>query len=310
MTGRPASVILGIDLDARTMTAPRWTRRRLLRSIPAAIPFAIPCASPFAILGCEGKGTPIVRPATKDGLASITARIAARATEDGAGAKLHRLFPAPELRHLDPFVLFDDFDVTEPAGFPEHPHRGFEAFTYMIAGAFHHRDNLGNDSEIGPGGTQRFNSGRGARHSEMPGPGPSNRGMQLWVNLVADKKTMAPEYEGIAGADMPVTDRDGLRLRTVAGADSPVGLHTEVDIVDVQWLADASFTRELSTAHNGLVYVLDGAIDLLGETVTARHAITLAPGVAEIRAAAGTRLLWLGGRPHGQPIRQRGPFVD
>lgn len=279
-----------------------WTRRRLLRALPAA------AAAP-AILGCEGKGTPVARPPA-DGLATIVARLSARATEDGAGAKLHRLFPASALRHLDPFVLFDDFDVAAPAGFPEHPHRGFEAFTYMIAGAFHHRDDLGNDSEIATGGTQRFNSGRGARHSEMPGPGPSNRGMQLWVNLAAEKKSMAPEYEGIAGADMPVVERGGMRIHTVAGKDSPVRLHTEVDILDVELLADATLSREVPAGHSGLVYVLDGSITLAGAEIPARDAVVLGGGAAEIRGAAGSRLLWLTGKPHGQPIRHRGPFVD
>lgn len=262
-----------------------------------------------AIIGCEGKGRPIAR-APRDGLATITTRIRARATEDGAGAKLHRLFPATELRHLDPFVLFDDFDVAEPAGFPEHPHRGFEAFTYMIAGTFHHRDDLGNDSQIGAGGTQRFTAGRGARHSEMPGPAASNRGMQLWVNLAAEQKQMAPEYEGIDARDMPVVERAGVRVHTVAGAESPVRLHTLVDILDVELLADASFFREVAPGHNGLVYMLEGAIELLGEPVQARHAVVLGAGAAEITGKAGARLLWLAGRPHHQPIRHRGPFVD
>lgn len=279
-----------------------WSRRRILRALPAV-------AIAPAIVGCEGKGTTIVRP-PKDGRAAIHHRLAARPAEDGAGAKLHRLFPAQGLPNLDPFVLFDDFDVTEPAGFPEHAHRGFEAFTYMIAGAFHHRDNLGNDSEIGVGGTQRFNSGRGARHSEMPGPGASNRGMQLWVNLVADKKSMAPEYEGIGGADMPVREAGGQRIRTVAGKDSPVRLHTEVDILDVELLADSSFAREIAAGHSGLVYVLDGAIELQGERVEHRGAAILGPGAVELSGTAGARVMWLAGRPHGQPIRHRGPFVD
>ncbi len=280
----------------------QWTRRQILRTLPAA-------AVAPAILGCEGKGTPVVRP-PKDGRSTILARLAARATQDGAGANLHRVFPGPDLQHLDPFVLFDDFDVTEPAGFPEHPHRGFEAFTYMIAGSFHHRDNLGNDSEIGPGGTQRFNSGAGARHSEMPGPSKSNRGMQLWVNLAAADKSMAPEYEGIAGRDMPVVERDGLRIRTVAGAQSPVRLRTQVEILDVEMLADAGFAREVAPGHSAALYVLDGTIELLGEPVLTRSAVVLGAGAAELTGSAGARILWLTGRPHGQPIRQRGPFVD
>ncbi len=280
----------------------RWPRRRVLVGLPAAV------LAP-AIIGCEGKGTPIVRP-PRDGLARIQQRIDARATQDGAGASLHRVFPGPALANLDPFVLLDDFDVREPAGFPDHPHRGFEAFTYMIAGEFHHEDNLGNRSAIAAGGTQRFNSGRGARHSEMPGTAASNRGLQLWVNLRADEKQMAPQYEGIAGADMPVHERDGLRIHTIAGAGSPVALRTEVDYLDVELLADASFAREVAADHAGLLYVLDGSVQLGDELVPARQAVILSPGAVSLRGAAGARFAWLTGRPHRQPIRHRGPFVD
>ncbi|MBC8072115.1 MAG: pirin family protein [Deltaproteobacteria bacterium] len=276
-------------------------RRKLLLGALAVAP---------AIIGCEIKsGSWGARPA-KDGRSKITGRIVARATTDGDGATLSRLFPAKQLANLDPFVLLDDFDVREPAGFPQHPHRGFEAFTYMIDGEFHHADDLGNESSISTGGTQRFTSGRGARHSEMPGAGPSNRGLQLWVNLEASRKQMAPEYEGIAGADMPVREQDGLRVRTIVGPDSPVRLHTELDYLDVELLAARGWEREVTVGHNALVYVLDGELELLGEQVARGSAVLLAPGAVTLRGGAGARFAWLTGRPHGQPIRHRGPFVD
>lgn len=287
---------------ARPAPVSMWSRRRALSAFAALAP---------AILGCEGKGTTILRPDTRtgrEGLVRVNARLQARAAQDGDGANLHRLFPAEAVRHLDPFVLFDDFDVVAPAGFPEHPHRGFEAFTYMIAGAFHHRDNLGNDSQISAGGTQRFNSGKGARHSEMPGEHASNRGMQLWVNLPAEKKTMTPEYEGIA--EMPLVMRGDHRVRLVAGPDSPTRLHTDVTILDVEWLADGTFTHEIPMDHTGLVYVLDGDVSLHDEALALRGAAITGGGTAQATARAGTRMLLLSGRPHGQPIRQRGPYVD
>jgi hypothetical protein len=285
----------------------RWSRRRALSAITLAPAIGI---AP-AILGCEGKGTAIARPDTRkgrEGLVAVNGRLRARAAQDGDGADLHRLFPAESMRHLDPFVLFDDFDVAAPAGFPEHPHRGFEAFTYMIAGAFHHTDNLGNDSEIAAGGTQRFNSGKGARHSEMPGNQASNRGMQLWVNLAAEKKQMNPEYEGIA--QMPIATKGDHRIRYVSGPDAPTRLHTEVTILDVEWLADATFMHEVPMHHTGLLYVLDGDVSLADEKVAARGAAITSGGTAMVTAAAGSRMLLLSGKPHGQPIRQRGPFVD
>jgi hypothetical protein len=282
----------------------RWSRRR------AGLGVALGLAP--ALVGCRGKSGGGERPpaAIDPELARVARRIRATAAIDGAGAHVLRVFPSPQLRHLDPFVLLDDFDVAEPAGFPDHPHRGFEAFTYMIAGAFHHRDSLGNDSEIGPGGTQRFNSGRGARHSEMPGPAASNRGLQLWVNLPRVKKTMAPEYEGILGEDMPVRERDGLRVREVVGPDSPVRLHTAVEYADVTLLADAAFEREVRSEDNALVYVLGGAIAIAGETVERGEAVVLAPGSLAVRGDPGARFAYLAGRPHHEPIRHRGPFVD
>lgn len=241
---------------------------------------------------------------------AILQRIEARATRDGANATLQRVFPSPALPHLDPFVLLDDFDVRVPAGFPDHPHRGFEAFTYMIDGAFHHRDSLGNDSRIASGGTQRFNSGAGARHSEMPGTRGSNRGLQLWVNLPRAKKSMSPEYQGVPGDQMPVDERDGQRIHTVVGSASPVALHTEVEYLDVTLLAQGSFDRVIPPGYSSLLYVLDGALTIGSEVVPRGTALVLGPGELRARGAAGARVAWLRGRPHHEPIRHRGPFVD
>ncbi len=242
--------------------------------------------------------------------ASILQRIQSVGAIDGDGATVQRVFPTPQLRNLDPFVLLDDFDVRTPAGFPDHPHRGFEAFTYMIEGAFHHRDNLGNDSKIAAGGTQRFNSGRGARHSEMPGTRGHNRGLQLWVNLPRASKSMEPEYQGVGGEQMPVNERDGLRIHTVVGESSPVALHTEVEYLDVTLLADGRFARTIPPESSTLLYVLDGALELGSQVVPRGHGVVLGAGEVEAKGRAGARLVWLRGRPHGEPIRHRGPFVD
>lgn len=274
------------------------------------------CVPAITLLGCHGKGgTPqaAVRQAavrTPKGDAVVTQMIASVASIDGRGATLQRVFPQRALRNLDPFVLLDDFDVREPAGFPEHPHRGFEAFTYMIEGAFHHRDNLDNDSRIGPGGTQRFNSGRGARHSEMPATKGSNRGLQLWVNLPRAKKAMEPEYAGIAGEDMPV-DEDGRHLvRTVVGGRSAVALHTEVDDLDVTLLADGEWGFAIPDGRNSLLYALEGTLRVGDVEVPRGHGVVLAPGDLLVRGAEGARFALLSGRPHGEPIVHRGPFVD
>ncbi|HLT40405.1 MAG TPA: pirin family protein [Enhygromyxa sp.] len=266
---------------------------------------AAACVDPPTLAGARtGAHT---RPADA---ARVVQKITALPAIDGAGATVQRLFPSPELRHLDPFVLLDDFDVRRPAGFPDHPHRGFEAFTYMIEGAFHHRDSMGNDSIIGPGGTQRFTSGRGARHSEMPASDGRNRGLQLWVNLPGRLKRIEPSYVGIAGERMPVASLGDRVIREVVGASSPVVLQTEVDYLDVELLADARFERAVPDGHNALIYLLDGELELLGERLRGGEALLPTAGNVVIRARANSRMLWLSGRPHGEPIRHRGPFVD
>ncbi len=192
-----------------TFPAPRIvapSRREFLRAI------AVGAATPWTLaqLGCESA------PPAKIMAASANARppkVLAVGTMEGRGARVQRVFPTQLTGYQDPFVLLDDFAVAEPAGFPDHPHRGFEAFTYMIEGGFHHKDNLGNDSVVETGGTQRFTAGKGARHSEMPGSGGVNRGLQLWINLPRSLKKMEPEYEPIHGDDIP-ENGDGKGLVT------------------------------------------------------------------------------------------------
>ena len=267
---------------------------------------AVGCVEPPSAAGVDAAASAPPGPEA----ARVLQRIESRAAIDGAGATVQRVFPGPQLRHLDPFVLLDDFDVRRPAGFPDHPHRGFEAFTYMIEGAFHHRDSMGNDSVIGPGGTQRFTSGRGARHSEMPATDGRNRGLQLWVNLPRRLKKMAPSYAGLDGAKMPLREGVGQVIREVVGPGSPVELKTAVEYYDLELIADASFSHAVPEGHNALIYVLDGEIELLGETLGARQALLPSPGAIRIDARQASRVLWLSGQPHGEPIRHRGPFVD
>ncbi|MEM6294342.1 MAG: pirin family protein [Myxococcota bacterium] len=241
--------------------------------------------------------------------AAVQAKIHANPTTDGDGATLARVFPSPQLRNLDPFVLLDDFDVRAPAGFPTHPHRGFEAFTYMVDGAFEHRDTMGNISSIASGGTQRFNSGRGAKHSEMPGSDGSNRGLQLWVNLPKRLKRMEPEYEGMDAEALPMQRSGAETTRIIAGGDSPVGLHTEVDYRDVTLLADR-WSVDVPQGRNTLLYVIDGTLTLGAHTARRGEALLVDAGRLQVAGTKGTRFAYLSGAPHGEPIRHRGPFVD
>ncbi len=240
---------------------------------------------------------------------AVTTKIRAQARTDGDAATLSRIFPSPQLRNFDPFVLLDDFDVHAPAGFPTHSHRGFEAFTYMIEGAFEHRDNLGNVSTITSGGTQRFNSGRGAKHSEMPGSQGSNRGLQLWVNLPRRLKRMEPEYTGHQGDALPLREDPRERTRIISGGSSPVALHTEVDYRDITLLAD-SWSTTIPAGRNTLIYAIEGTLTVGAYTAVRGDALLLEPGALLVGGSRGSRFAFLSGRPHGEPIVHRGPFVD
>lgn len=236
--------------------------------------------------------------------------VSGRPSVDGDNARLLRLFPQVPGQHRDPFVLLDDFRVAPPAGFPMHPHRGFEAFTYMLDGSFLHRDTMGNESEVTGGGTQRFTSGSGARHSEMPGKSSINRGLQLWVNLPKRLKRIDPTYAAVHAPDLPIESRDGAVLRTIVGRGSPVALQTEVDYRDVTLQSGARFSTELPSGWQGLLYVADGHVRLGDVEVHQGSAALLVAGALEVRALADARVFHLAGLPHHEPIAHRGPFVD
>ncbi len=263
------------------------------------------------LLGC---GTDVRDPVPPRGvLAEPNSRpqlVTARSSVDGDHANLLRLFPQVPGQHRDPFVLLDDFRVAPPAGFPMHPHRGFEAFTYMLDGSFRHRDTMGNESEVTSGGTQRFTSGSGARHSEMPGRAGLNRGLQLWVNLPKRLKSIAPTYGAVHAPELPVESRAGAVIRTVVGKGSPVELQTEVDYLDVRLPQANRFETELGGRRQGLLYVADGVVRVGDVEVRAGQAALLIAGAVGVRALTDARLFHLAGLPHDEPIVHRGPFVD
>ncbi|MDP3274601.1 MAG: pirin family protein [Deltaproteobacteria bacterium] len=237
--------------------------------------------------------------------------LAARATEDGAGARLRRLFPHRAGEHRDPFVLLDDFAVGPPAGFPTHPHRGFEAFTYMLDGAFEHQDSLGNHSTVHTGGVQIFTSGSGAFHSEMPGRAQVNRGLQLWVNLPRARKRMAPRYRAHHGHELPEHSVGLVRVRTVVGPQSPVHLETAMSYLDLSFSEQtASFESEIATGHQGLVYVADGSVRLGDVSLLAGQYALVREGELRLLGERGSRAVLIAGRPHEEPIDQHGPYVD
>lgn len=237
--------------------------------------------------------------------------VTGRDTTDGQGATLKRVFPWVAGDHLDPFVLLDDFAVTPPAGFPLHPHRGFEAFTYMLDGGFIHHDNLGNDSTVHTGGVQVFTSGRGAWHSEMPGEPRPNRGLQLWVNLPRSLKPMDPRYAAADGRDIPESHRRGVTRRDVVGGGSPVRLETPVRYLDLRIERAKEHLDALDLGWQGVAYVIEGNARIGDIEVPRGTAAKVLSGELSIRALdVDARVALIVGRPHHEPIVHHGPFVD
>jgi redox-sensitive bicupin YhaK (pirin superfamily) len=227
---------------------------------------------------------------------------------EGEGVEVKRLMPVANHRNFDPFVLWDHFDITA-GGFPDHPHRGFEAITYMFAGGMQHADNLGNRGTVHGGGAQRFTAGRGIVHSEMPAGHAA--GIQLWINLPGRLKGIDPDYQQVEKDEVPVIEFDGGTVHTIVGEGGPILLKTNVEYLDISLDAGASLERPVSDGLRGFIYVVEGSISVNGETVDAGAADYVDDEtVLTVSSTEGGRFMWCFGKPHGEPIYQHGPFVD
>lgn len=240
----------------------------------------------------------------------VLRKIVAVETAEGAGAIVKRVFPTSQLRHFDPFVLLDEFFVEPPASFPSHPHRGFEAITYMLEGGFHHIDNFGNDTVVLAGGLQKFTAGRGIVHAELPGTKGLNRGLQLWIRLPSRLGNIEPDYQQIESKDIPEKDLDGIRIRVVAGEKSSVKLHTKIVYLDVISSKQTQFAYEVDPENNIFMYVLKGSINVADSIVTKSEAALLTMGKkVEATMERDSRFVLVSGRPHKEPIILKGSFV-
>ncbi len=248
-----------------------------------------------------------------------------RATSDGAGVKLTRVIGQPSLDMLDPFLLLDEFRSDSASdyigGFPEHPHRGFETVTYMLAGRMRHGDNQGNSGLLTPGSVQWMTAGRGILHSEMPEQENGLMwGFQLWVNLPASDKMTAPRYQDIAPDQIPeVSVATGAKVRVIAGdlgdVHGPVqGVATEPVYLDVHLETGAMAELALPPGHNGFVYVYEGQT-LVGsganENLVRGDLGMLSDGAAVKVSArnAPAKMIIVAGKPLNEPVAKYGPFV-
>ncbi|CAN7433742.1 pirin family protein [Massilia sp. LjRoot122] len=243
---------------------------------------------------------------------------------EGAGVKINRVLTGSLQRRLDPFLMLDAFGSDKAgdyiAGFPEHPHRGFETVTYMLNGRMRHRDSAGNEGLVTNGGVQWMTAGRGVIHSEMPEQDEGlMEGFQLWLNLPAKDKLMDPWYRDIPTEEVPrFTNEDGVTVQVIAGETHGVAgavqrEHTEPLYLDLEIPAGVSFEQPLPQGHNAFLYVYRGEVVVEGKAVAKTRMAVLdnaagADGV-RIKALEPTRLILLAGRPLNEPIAQHGPFV-
>lgn len=231
---------------------------------------------------------------------------------EGDGVDVNRLFPvSSKMMNFDPFVLWDNFNIGAGHGFPTHPHRGFEAITYMFSGSIEHRDNLGNISTVTSGGAQRFTAGRGLEHSEMPAAEGMSNGIQLWINLARDMKTIEPGYQQVDKEDIPVKEFKGGRMSIIVGDTSPVKLKTPVRYYEVDMNKDAKLKENVPDDFRGFIYLLSGELKINSAKVSMRQAYFFENiNELDIEALAQSHFMLCMGKPHREPIRQYGPFVD
>ncbi len=250
--------------------------------------------------------------------------IAGQYVMDGAGVKINRVLTGALQRRLDPFLMLDAFGSDKAgdyiAGFPEHPHRGFETVTYMLSGRMRHRDSAGNEGLVTDGGVQWMTAGRGVIHSEMPEQNEGlMEGFQLWLNLPAKDKMSAPWYRDIPNEEVPrFTLESGATVQVIAGSSHGVAGAVQRDgteplYLDIELPEGATFEQPLPAGHNAFIYVFRGEAVVAGRGVPQTRMAIFdnaegSDGVV-VKAAQPTRLLLIAGRPLREPIAQYGPFV-
>jgi redox-sensitive bicupin YhaK (pirin superfamily) len=261
---------------------------------------------------------------------TVTRIIPAHATSDGAGVKLKRSIGQSNATRHDPFLMLDEFFSDEPAdylaGFPSHPHRGFETVTYMLEGHMLHEDHLGNKGHLRDGGVQWMTAGRGVIHSEMPQQEAGRmRGFQLWINLPAAEKMQPASYKDIPAVNIPhlifsehskailIAGRskiNGLEATGYINGKDGKELSTDPIYIDLRLSADDGADITLTQDHNALVYVYEGSAVIGDEYIASNCSAVLSPGEKlQVSTHTGARLLILAAKPIGEAVVQYGPFV-
>ena len=242
-------------------------------------------------------------------------------TSDGAGVKLTRVIGSQDVRDVDPFLMLDAFDSTNPkdyiAGFPFHPHRGIETFTYLIHGIIEHQDSLGNKGVIRDGQAQWMTAGSGIIHQEMPQPAPHMFGLQLWINLPQKDKMCEPAYWDILEDHVQPIEKDGYTIRVISGSVDGVSpeiqpKYVQARILDISLNKDETFKLDISSDSTLFIYTFNSELLNVEDhsLLPKRSAVLLHDGTkVELKALNDSRFLWFEGLPLNEPVAFGGPIV-
>ena len=260
----------------------------------------------------------------------VEQQVMGHATRDGDGVKLTRVLTQAHQRRLDPFLMLDNFGSDDPndygGGFPDHPHRGFETVTYMIAGRMRHKDSAGNEGLLQNGGVQWMTAGRGVVHSEMPEQEEGvMEGFQLWLNLASFQKMCTPAYEDIQTDAIPeYQPHESITVRVISGNSNGVqgAVQRSIDLfptnplyLDIHFDADSCFQQTLNPLHNAFLFVYRGHVNVVSDglkTAVDLHRMAILQNEGNgvvIEGSPGAKVLLIAGQPLNEPIAQHGPFV-
>ncbi|KAI3851619.1 hypothetical protein MKW98_008040 [Papaver atlanticum] len=249
----------------------------------------------------------------------VVRKFLAKPQREGVGAVVRRSIGRFELKYFDPFLVLDEFSVSAPGGFPDHPHRGFETVTYMLQGEVTHEDFEGHKGTIRAGDLQWMTAGKGIVHSEMPSEQGTQKGLQLWINLSSKNKMIDPRYQELQSKDIVTVAKDGIEVRVIAGealgSQSPVYTRTPTMYLDFTLKQGAHLQQSIPRTWNSFVYVIEGE-GVFGNSkaslVSAHNLLLLGSGDGlEVwnQSVNPLRFILVGGEPLGEPVAQYGPFV-
>ncbi|KAG2304840.1 hypothetical protein Bca52824_033491 [Brassica carinata] len=259
----------------------------------------------------------------------VVKKLFARQQHEGFGAVVRRSIGRFELRYFDPFLVLDEFSVTAPAGFPDHPHRGWFSLSNILNGEILHEDCEGHKGVIRQGGLQWMTAGKGIVHSEMPSSNATgttqNKGLQLWINLSSKHKLVMPSYQEIESKDIAEAEKKGVKVRIIAGewngVKSKICTRTPTMYLDFTLSPGSKISQHIPLHWNAFVYVLQGhghfgdARSQHSTAAAAHHLLLLGLGGDRLEAWNGSdsglplRFILVGGEPIGEPVVQFGPFV-